>query len=76
MNPPNGLIDFCSLLQEDENLQSQVKAAKSPKEIVDFAASLGHNISREELRLWSRELKAAYFPWSEMGHEWRRNFFN
>ncbi len=73
---PNQLILFCKLLNEDKILQSQVKAAVTPKHIIELAASKGCEISHSELRSWSKELTAPYFPWSEMGNEWRRNFFN
>ena len=75
MQPPISLIDFCQLLENDKNLQYQVKSAINPKEIVDLAQSLGHDFTNNELRIWSKELSAPYFPWSQMGDEWRRNFF-
>ena len=75
MHPPISLIDFCQLLESDKNLQYQVKSATNPKEIVDLAQSLGHDFTNNELRIWSKELSAPYFPWSQMGNEWRRNFF-
>ena len=69
------LFAFCQLLEGDLDLQSRVKAAETPKQIIDIAGSIGHHISFVELRVWSRELAADYFPWATMGHEWRRNFF-
>ena len=69
------LIAFCKLLEADSDLQSRVKAAENPKEIIEIAATVGHEISSMELRVWSRELSANYFPWATKGHEWRRNFF-
>ena len=74
MNPSSSLIDFCKLLDKDKNLQAQVKSVKSPIQIIEIAALSGIEISIEELRLWSKEMTAAYFPWSEMGSKWRQDF--
>ena len=74
-NAPEALISFCNLLNGNRDLQSQVKAAQTPQEIINIAGSTGHQISWEELRTWSRELSSDCFPWATMGHEWRRNFF-
>ena len=70
------IIRFCNLVDKSKELQSQVRASKSAEEIIEIAASNGCNISLQELRFWSRELKAPYFPWAEKGNEWRRNFFS
>jgi len=75
MNAPDSLITFCKLLEQDKALQLKVKEAKHPKQIIEFAASCGCIVSSRELRLWSKELTAPYFPWSQMGNEWRRKFF-
>ena len=75
-SPPNQLIQFCKLLSTDISLQRQVKGAISPEQIIELAACKGYEISHNELRTWSKDLAAPYFPWSEMGNEWRRNFFN
>jgi hypothetical protein len=72
---PNQLINFCKLLDESNDLQSQTKEATTPKQIIAIAASNGYEISYKELRIWSKELKAPYFPWAGKGNEWRRNFF-
>ena len=69
------IMRFCNLIDKIDELQSQVMAAKSVEEIIEIAASNGCNISRKNLRFWSSELKAPYFPWAEKGNEWRRNFF-
>jgi len=70
------LMRFCNIVDTSDELQSQVMASKSAEEIIEIAASNGCNISLQELRFWSRELKAPYFPWAEKGNEWRRNFFS
>ena len=75
-SPPHQLIRFCDLLDKNEELQLQIKTSATPKEIIEIAESNGCKISLNELRFWSRELKAKYFPWSEKGNEWRRNFFS
>ncbi|QNI87581.1 Nif11-like leader peptide family natural product precursor [Synechococcus sp. ROS8604] len=75
-SPSNKLINFCKLLDESNDLQSQIKQATTPKQIIAIAASNGRKISYKELRIWSKELKAPYFPWAEKGNEWRRNFFS
>ena len=69
------LTRFCKSIEESTDLQSQVKEVKNAKQILAIAASNGYKISYKELRFWSKELKATYFPWAEMGDEWRRNFF-
>ena len=76
MNPSNELTAFLKLLEKDKNLQLQVKEANCPQQIMDLAASLGQKISYKELRIWSKELRAPYFPWAEKGDQWRRNFFS
>ena len=73
--PSDQLISFCRLLNESKKLQSQVKQAKTANQIIKIAESNGVKISHEELRFWSKELMASYFPWAEMGDVWRRNFF-
>ena len=73
--PSEALFAFCKLLEQSSDLQSKVKAAENPQQIIKIAAIEGHEISYVELRIWSKELSADYFPWATMGHEWRRNFF-
>ncbi|WP_159098327.1 Nif11-like leader peptide family natural product precursor [Synechococcus sp. WH 8016] len=75
-SPPNQLINFCAILSERNDLQSQIKEATTCEQIIAIAASNGYEISYKELRTWSKELKAPYFPWAEKGNEWRRNFFS
>lgn len=76
VEPKDALAAFCKLLEENSELQLRVKASKTPWEILEIAASTGNEISYAELRTWSRELSADYFPWATMGNEWRRNFFS
>jgi len=73
--PTEALAAFIKLVEGDSDLQGRVKTAEAPQAIADIAASHGYEISCQELRAWSRDLTAHYFPWSTMGHEWRRNFF-
>ena len=73
--PSDQLIHFCNLLAASNELQARVKQATAAIEIVAIAESIGCEISCKELRFWSKELRATYFPWSEMGNEWRRDFF-
>ena len=73
--PPQALLEFCKQLDSDNNLQARIKSAEKPHQIVNIASSLGLQFSVMELRVWSRELVADYFPWAKMGKEWRRNFF-
>ena len=75
-SPSDQLINFCKLVDESNDLQSQVKESTTDKQIIEIAASNGYEISYKELRIWSTYLKASYFPWSEKGNEWRRNFFS
>ena len=56
--------EFVYLLDKDKKLQSLVKAAKIPEEILRIAELEGIKISRKQLRFWSGELKAPYFPWA------------
>jgi hypothetical protein len=74
-HPSEALVAFCKALDQSSDLQSKVKAAENPQQMIEIAASVGHEISRVELRVCSRELSADYFPWAAKGHEWRRNFF-
>ena len=75
-NPSSSEIkEFVSLLDKDERLQELVKTAKVPEQIIEIAESVGIKISMKQLRFWSRELTAPYFPWAEKGYPWRREFF-
>ena len=67
--------EFVDLLDKDANLQALVKAAKTPGEFLRIAELEGIKISVNQLRFWSRELKAPYFPWAGMGNQWRQEFF-
>ena len=73
--PPEALLAFVKFLEKDEDLQSKIKAAENPQQIIDIAESEGFTISPLELRTWSKELTADYFPWASNGNEFRRNFF-
>ena len=73
--PSDSLVAFCNLLEKSRDLQAKVKAAVNPQQVIDIAASTGHEITYVELRVLSRELSAEYFPWAGKGHELRRNFF-
>jgi hypothetical protein len=73
--PSEALAAFCKLLDETSDLQAKVRAADNPHQIIDIAASAGLEISYLELRIFSRELSAEYFPWAGKGHELRRDFF-
>ena len=73
--PPRALLEFCKRLESNPDLQARVKATEKPHQIVDIASSLGLQFSVIELRVWSRDLVADYFPWAKKGNEWRRNFF-
>ena len=69
------IIEFVSIVEKDESMQLLVKAAKRPVEIISLAESLGIKMSMNQLRYWSRELTAPYFPWAERGSQWRREYF-
>ena len=75
IHPPKALVAFIKLLEQDGNLQAKVKAADNPQQIIEIAESTGCAISRMELRTWSAELAADYYPWATQGSEFRRNFF-
>ena len=66
---------FTELLDQDGEMQEFVKSANTPEQIVKLAESAGVSISVKQLRFWSRELTAPYFPWAEKGNQWRREFF-
>ena len=67
--------EFVDLLDQDAEMQELVKMANTPGQIVALAESAGIKISVKQLRFWSRELTASYFPWAEKGNQWRREFF-
>ena len=69
------IMEFVSIIEKDENMQLLVKAAKSPAEIIRIAESVGIKMSMNQLRYWSRELTARYFPWANRGNQWRREYF-
>ena len=53
--PSENLIRFCKLLDIRPDLQSQIKEAKTAKQIIEIAVSNGCDISYHELRFWSKE---------------------
>ena len=73
--PSEALLAFTKFLEKDEDLQSKIKAAENPQQIIDIAESRGFAISSLELRTWSKELTANSFPWATKGNDFRRNFF-
>ena len=73
--PPEALFSFVKVLEQDRDLQSKIKAAENPQQIIDIAESEGFTISPLELRTWSKELTANSFPWATKGNDFRRNFF-
>ena len=73
--PSEALLAFTKFLEKDEDLQSKIKAAENPQQIIDIAESEGFTISPLELRTWSKELTANSFPWATKGNDFRRNFF-
>ena len=66
---------FTELLDQDGEMQEFVRSANTPEQIVKLAELAGVHISVKQLRFWSRELTAPYFPWAEKGNQWRREFF-
>ena len=74
--PSVALTTLCALLDASVDLQGKVKVASNPGEVLEIAKGIDCEISMLELRLWSRDLSAAYFPWTGMGYEQRRSFFN
>ena len=75
MKPPASLLAFCQYLDNNTLAQAQVKETTSASQIIQLAKLNGFEITISELRSWSRELKATYFPWSQRGNQWRRDFF-
>ena len=73
--PPQALVDFCKRLDVDAGLSAQVKAAATPDQIVGLAQAQGFAISKLELRMFSRQLVADYFPWATKDNAWRHQFF-
>ena len=75
MKPPASLSAFCQYLDNNTLAQAQVKETTSASQIIQLAKLNGFEITISELRSWPRELKATYFPWSQRGNQWRRDFF-
>ena len=73
--PSESFIAFVKLLEKDEDLQAKIKLAKNSQQIIDIAESRGFTISPLELRTYSSDLSAHYFPWATRENEFRRNFF-
>ncbi len=73
--PSESFIAFIKFLEKDEDLQSKIKVAENPQQIIDIAESTGFTISPLELRISSSGLSADYFPWATKGNDFRRNFF-
>lgn len=74
--PPSNLRRFCQLLDNDVSLQEQVQSAVTPDTLLTLAASAGFPVTASELRSWSGQLSAPYFPWAGKGTAWRRSFFD
>ena len=73
--PSKPFIAFIKFLEKDEDLQSKIKVAENPQQMIDIAESTGFTISHFDLRTYSSDLSAHYFPWATKGNEFRRNFF-
>jgi predicted ribosomally synthesized peptide with nif11-like leader len=73
--PSKSFIAFIKLLEKDEDLQSKIKVAENPQQMINIAESTGFTISHLDLRTYSSDLSAHYFPWATKGNEFRRNFF-
>lgn len=73
--PSVALVDFCRKLDVDAGMSAQVKMASTPDQIVALAEAHGFGISRSELRVFSSQLRASYFPWSDKSRAWRHQFF-
>jgi predicted ribosomally synthesized peptide with nif11-like leader len=74
-SPSESFIAFVKFLEKDEGLQSKIKVAENHQQIIDIAESAGFTFSCLELRTYSSDLSAHYFPWATKGNEFRRNFF-
>lgn len=71
-----GLAAFVRALDQSTERCLSVANATNPLEIVAIALSLGFEISVEELRLNSRQLTAAYWPWAGQGTAGGGPFFS
>ena len=66
---------FCRLVAASQVHQQRLQSCASPDAILRLAQELRASFSRQTLRMRSRDLAAAYWPWAHKGPEWRRQFF-
>jgi hypothetical protein len=74
--PPDSLVEFCKCVDSDREKELRVRAFESPVLIIEYAEQLGFKFSLLQLRVWSRDLSADWFPWAGQSHQWRRDFFS
>ncbi|MEB3307368.1 MAG: Nif11-like leader peptide family natural product precursor [Cyanobacteriota bacterium] len=71
----DSLIRFVQQAEQDDELQIRIQQASSASELVQLAATLGYELSRDMLRSRSRDLSATYWPWAGKTNSWRRTWF-
>jgi hypothetical protein len=69
------LLRFCKRLDAEPDLAQRVKTCTTPEEITEIALSICCAVDEIDLRAWSKELSARYFPWAGKGRKWRLDFF-
>jgi hypothetical protein len=74
--PPSALVGFVKVVEGDKLLQDRVRSSRNSKQILEIAKELGFGFSLTELRNWSSELSAVWFPWAGQSRQWRRDFFS
>ncbi|NDC15114.1 MAG: Nif11 family protein [Synechococcaceae bacterium WB9_2_170] len=71
----SSIVEFVRLVEGDSGLQARIKVCSTPAEVIALAAEHQCVLTAQELRKFSRDLSASYWPWSARGYDWRRQFF-
>lgn len=70
------LIRFARAAAADVDLQAQIQASTTADQIVALAAARGYTFNTADLRDYSRNLGAPFWPWADRVDSERRRFFD
>ena len=69
------LFQFAKKIQDDSNLQTEVRACSNKKEFIKFLKKYNVEHLFTDFQKRSRDLAADYWPWTYMSRFERKNFF-
>ena len=69
------LFQFAKKIQDDSNLQTELRACSNKKEFIKFLKKYNVEHLFTDFQKRSRDLAANYWPWAYMSRFERKNFF-